>query len=90
MNLPETDVCLLLEGTYPYVAGGGSGWVHNLIKALPDITFTAVCILPDSTKEWPLKYEPPANFLGHQVIYLNDRAPIKRRYLMPRIPQAGM
>ncbi|GFK95123.1 D-inositol 3-phosphate glycosyltransferase [Fundidesulfovibrio magnetotacticus] len=85
MSVPPADVCLLLEGTYPYVAGGVSGWVHNLIKALPDFTFSAVCILPDSTKEWPLKYDPPENFIGHDVIYLHDRTSIKRSYLMPRI-----
>jgi len=87
MSLPEADVCLFLEGTYPYVAGGVSGWVHNLVSALPDIAFTGVCILPDSTKEWPLKYDPPANFLGHEVIYLHDRVPVRRKYLMPRAPR---
>ncbi|MFZ5426081.1 MAG: GT4 family glycosyltransferase PelF [Thermodesulfobacteriota bacterium] len=87
MTIPEADVCLLLEGTYPYVAGGVSGWVHNLVKALPEITFSAVCILPDSSKEWPFKYDPPPNFLGHEVIFLHDRTPIARDYLRPRIPK---
>jgi glycosyltransferase involved in cell wall biosynthesis len=82
---PPADVCLLLEGTYPYVAGGVSGWVHNLIKALPDIRFSAVCILPDSTQEWPLKYELPPNFVSHEVIYLHDREKVKRSYVLPRL-----
>jgi len=85
VSLPAADVCLLLEGTYPYVAGGVSGWVHNLIKALPDFTFTAVCILPDTSKEWPLKYDPPPNFIGHEVFYIHDRQAITPRYRMPRI-----
>ena len=33
MNTPDYDVCLMLEGTYPFVSGGVSTWVHNLIRA---------------------------------------------------------
>ena len=33
------DVCLVLEGTYPYVRGGVSTWVHDLIGSLPDLRF---------------------------------------------------
>ena len=29
------DVCLVVEGTYPYVAGGVSSWLHALITNLP-------------------------------------------------------
>ena len=28
------DVCLILEGTYPFVLGGVSSWVHDLIKLI--------------------------------------------------------
>ena len=34
------DVCLILEGTYPFVRGGVSSWVHNLILGLPQVRFT--------------------------------------------------
>ena len=27
----KADICLILEGTYPYVTGGVSGWAHGLI-----------------------------------------------------------
>ena len=40
------DVGLLLEGTYPYVAGGVSSWVHQIINGFPDLTF-AICFLGD-------------------------------------------
>ena len=29
------DVTLILEGTYPYVAGGVSTWVHQILGAYP-------------------------------------------------------
>lgn len=68
----EYDVCLLLEGTYPFISGGVSSWLHRLISGLPELSFTAVCILPSSKEEWPLRYDIPANFSGYNVIYLHD------------------
>ncbi len=35
-------VTLLLEGTYPYVRGGVSSWVHQLIGDLADVNFAIV------------------------------------------------
>ena len=35
-----TDICLVLEGTYPYVSGGVSTWVHQVINMFPDWTFS--------------------------------------------------
>ena len=32
---PVRDVCLLVEGTYPFVAGGVSSWVHDIIMRAP-------------------------------------------------------
>ena len=31
----QVDVCIIVEGSYPYVAGGVSSWVHDLIRACP-------------------------------------------------------
>jgi glycosyltransferase involved in cell wall biosynthesis len=70
------DVCLLLEGTYPFVSGGVSSWLHNLISGIPDISFTAICILPSSQTKWEHKYRVPPNFQDLQVIYLHDPVPI--------------
>ena len=35
----KADVCLILEGTYPYVTGGVSGWAHGLIKEQSHLSF---------------------------------------------------
>lgn len=66
------DVCLVVEGTYPYVKGGVSSWVHQLITNLPDMTFAIVHITTraDATKE--LKYTIPPNVKLLQEIYLFD------------------
>lgn len=38
------DIALLLEGTFPYVRGGVSSWVDQMIRAFPDLTFAVVFI----------------------------------------------
>ena len=32
-------ICLVLEGSYPYVNGGVSTWMHNYIKGFPQHEF---------------------------------------------------
>ena len=53
---PKTDICLLLEGTYPYVTGGVSSWVHQLISSLQEFTFSLVVILPNKNFSQEAKY----------------------------------
>ncbi|MBI2932282.1 MAG: GT4 family glycosyltransferase PelF [Planctomycetes bacterium] len=55
------NVGLMLEGTYPYVMGGVSGWVHGMIQAMPDITFTIVAIVADPKAAARRKYPPLPN-----------------------------
>ena len=55
------DVCLLLEGSYPFVEGGVSRWTHFLIKSLPEINFSMVCISSSSKEKLEYKYEIPDN-----------------------------
>ena len=40
MSLPRADsadICLLLEGTFPYVSGGVSSWVNQIIRGFSRI-----------------------------------------------------
>lgn len=66
------DVCLLLEGTYPYVAGGVSTWVHQLITAMKDIRFGIVYIAPHSDPTRTVKYAMPSHVLYLKEINLHD------------------
>ncbi|HNV86972.1 MAG TPA: GT4 family glycosyltransferase PelF [Candidatus Omnitrophota bacterium] len=66
------DVCLLLEGTYPYVAGGVSTWVYELIRRLDDITFSIVYLGPHRLATRKLHYEIPDNVLDFRELYLFD------------------
>jgi len=78
---PVYDVCLLLEGTYPYVAGGVSSWLHRLVSGMPDLSFTAVCIVPSSRDKLVAKYELPPNFSEHRVMPLHDVPDVPRHSL---------
>ncbi len=66
------DVCLLLEGTYPYVAGGVSSWVHTLVRELHDINFSIVYLGAHRSKVRKLHYDIPANVTDFREIYLFD------------------
>lgn len=78
------DVCLLLEGTYPYVSGGVSTWVHQLIDAMKDIRFGIVYIspFPDPTRE--LKYDIPHHVVYYKDIFLHDYNLEKRKVRNPK------
>ncbi len=56
----EADVCLLLEGTYPFVSGGVSIWVHHLLQAHPELSFHLVCLTPDDRPRVQ-RFELPGN-----------------------------
>jgi glycosyltransferase involved in cell wall biosynthesis len=66
------DVCLLLEGTYPFVKGGVSSWVHQLVLKLPHLNFTIFHVSPKRGFYPGPVYEMPENVVGLEQIYLHD------------------
>jgi polysaccharide biosynthesis protein PelF len=70
---PSPDVCLLLEGTYPYVSGGVSTWVHQIIGALPDLNFSIFFIGSQRDDAAKYKYDLPPNVISVEEAYLHDR-----------------
>jgi glycosyltransferase involved in cell wall biosynthesis len=60
---PEADVCLVLEGTYPYVTGGVSNWAHDLIVARRELSFHLVALVPPGP-EAALRFTLPSNVVG--------------------------
>jgi glycosyltransferase involved in cell wall biosynthesis len=55
------DVCLLVEGTYPYVAGGVSAWVHDIITGHPELRFSVFNIGSRAGVYGPPSYVLPDN-----------------------------
>jgi len=74
----EADVCLILEGSYPYVAGGVSSWVHELIEIQPHLRFHLLILLArDSDRK--LKYSLPENVVGTTEVTLQSLFPGRAR-----------
>jgi polysaccharide biosynthesis protein PelF len=59
----EADVCLFVEGAYPYVWGGVSHWVQRLLRAQRHLKFHIVAITPDATPR-ESRYRIPSNVLS--------------------------
>lgn len=70
MSTPA-DICLVLEGAYPFVAGGVSSWTHDLIRAQKHLTFHIVSLAADATPQ-ALRYELPKNVTGMSIIPLQQ------------------
>jgi glycosyltransferase involved in cell wall biosynthesis len=64
------DIALLLEGTYPYIRGGVSAWVHQIISGLPEVRFAIVFIGGEKTMYGPAQYPFPPNVTHAETHYL--------------------
>lgn len=66
------EICLLVEGAYPYVTGGVSNWIHELVRNLPHLTFAIVYVgtRPDATRK--VLYRLPPNVVAFHEIFLSD------------------
>ena len=71
----SADIGLMLEGTYPFVSGGVSSWVRQIIDGFPQYTF-ALIFLGGARKHYgDIKYPLPSNVVHLEVHYLMDRQP---------------
>ncbi len=71
----SADVLLLLEGTFPYVSGGVSSWVNQMIRAFPEHSF-ALCFLGSRPQDYvKQQYALPDNVVHLETHYLYDFAP---------------
>lgn len=74
----NVDVLLLLEGTFPFVAGGVSSWVNQIIRGNPSIRFGAIFIGARREDYGPLRYALPDNLVHLDVVYLWEAKPPAR------------
>jgi glycosyltransferase involved in cell wall biosynthesis len=65
------DICLFLEGTYPYVTGGVSVWVHELLRAQSHLRFHLVALVADRRAR-RMPFEIPPNVVGLTEVVLQD------------------
>ncbi len=69
---PIADIALLLEGTYPYIRGGVSSWVHQIISGLPEYTFCLIFLGGEKSSYGSAQYELPSNVVHLEHHYLMD------------------
>lgn len=81
-NLPRADsvdVLLLLEGTFPFVAGGVSSWVNQIIRGFPELRFGAIFLGSRPEDYGDMRYALPDNLVHLETAYLfeaKDNPPI--------------
>jgi polysaccharide biosynthesis protein PelF len=68
----SADICLLLEGTYPYVSGGVSSWVHQIIRGLPELSFSIAFLGSERAAYDEVRYERPDNVVHLEKHYMMD------------------
>lgn len=66
----EADVCLLLEGTFPYVRGGVSTWVRQMIEGMPHLRFSIIYLGAEAGSVTEPAYELPENVVHLETHWL--------------------
>lgn len=65
-------ICLLAEGSYPYVVGGVSSWVQMLMEGCPEHEFFVYALGAEAGDRGKFKYKFPANVVGIQEVFLDE------------------
>jgi polysaccharide biosynthesis protein PelF len=71
LGRPEVDVAIVAESTYPYLKGGVSAVMQDILVHNPDVTFGIIHIAWDSDSPSTPLYEMPPNVLWVHVLYLS-------------------
>jgi len=79
----NADIALLLEGTFPFVRGGVSSWVNQIIRAFPEYRFAIVFIGSSPENYGEMAYELPANIVHVECHYLFDFSNVDPRSRKP-------
>jgi len=67
----DADIALLLEGTFPYVSGGVSSWVNQIIRAYPEYRFAVVFLGSREEDYGDMRYTLPDNVVHVEAHYLH-------------------
>jgi len=68
----SVDIMILGEGTYPYIRGGVSSWIHQLLVGLPEFTFGIIFLGSRAEDYREMLYELPPNLVHLEVHYMFD------------------
>jgi len=65
-------VCLIVEGAYPYITGGVSSWIQQMLLKFKEVEFVIQTLVVDRNEKRQFKYKIPANVSEIHEIYLLD------------------
>ena len=65
-------ICILAEGSYPYVVGGVSSWIHMLVQGMPEHQFIIYSVGAERKDKGKFKYTFPDNIIKIQEVFLDD------------------
>ncbi|WP_456272921.1 GT4 family glycosyltransferase PelF [Bacillus sp. AK031] len=65
-------ICIIAEGSYPYIVGGVSSWVQTLITSMPEHEFVFYAIVADEKDKGKYKYPLPENLVEIKEVFLNS------------------
>ena len=65
-------ICLILEGSYPYVHGGVSTWMHAYIQAMQEHEFVLWVIGAKAEGRGKFVYDLPSNVVEVEEVFLDD------------------
>ncbi|GAA2117526.1 GT4 family glycosyltransferase PelF [Kocuria atrinae] len=67
----DVDVAIVMESTYPYLKGGVSAVVHDIVTGNPDLSYGIIHIAWDSSQPMEDLYGMPENVKWVRVIFLS-------------------
>jgi len=77
-------ICLIAEGSYPYITGGVSSWIHSLISNMPEHEFALFTIAANEEQCGKFRYALPPNLVEIKETfldtYLNEEGRWGRRF----------
>lgn len=72
-------ICIVVEGSYPYVQGGVSSWVNSLISQMPEFEFVVQSIVTSREESGKFKYDLPGNVTAVNESFLQDYDYVSKR-----------
>ncbi|WP_346353115.1 GT4 family glycosyltransferase PelF [Azotosporobacter soli] len=70
-------ICLIVEGSYPYVTGGVASWIQMLIQGMPEHEFVIYSIAAEAKERGRFQYKLPANLTEVRELFLDSILKLK-------------
>lgn len=78
-------ICILVEGSYPFVMGGVSSWIQMLMEGFPEYEFYIYALGAECKNRGKYKYKFPPNVVGIKEVFLDEILRLKSPDLLENI-----